>query len=68
MYGMLGKPAEAYFVFPSLHYLNFTERKGRATTNKGLRHISIRKLLEDLKNSKDSFYAFPLLPVKFTVS
>jgi len=21
MYGMLGRPAEAYFVFPSLHYL-----------------------------------------------
>ncbi|WCM36550.1 type I-D CRISPR-associated protein Cas5/Csc1 [Sulfolobus islandicus] len=69
MYGMLGKPAEAYFVFPSLHYLSFTERKGRTTkTNKGLQYTSIKKLLDDFKKGKDSFYVFPLLPVKFTVS
>lgn len=68
MYGMLGKPAEAYFVFPSLHYLDYSERKRRAKTKKGLQYTSIRKLLEDFNKGKDSFYVFPLLPVKLTVS
>jgi len=68
MYGMLGKSAEAYFVFPSLQYLDYPERRGRAKTSKGLQYTSIRKLLEDFKKGKDSFYSFPLLPVKFSVS
>jgi len=67
MYGMLGRPAEAYFVLPSLHYLNYSERRGRAKTNKGLQYTSIRTLLEEFKKGKDSFYSFPLLPVKFSV-
>jgi CRISPR-associated protein Csc1 len=68
MYGMLGKPAEAYFVFPSLHYLDYPERRGRVKSGKGLQYTSVSKLLEDFKNGRDSFYSFPLFPVKFSVS
>ncbi|MEM0373308.1 MAG: type I-D CRISPR-associated protein Csc1 [Sulfolobaceae archaeon] len=69
MYGLLGKPAEAYFVFPSLHYLDYTERKSRIKLSKGLQYTSIKKLLDDFKNHKDcSFYSFPLLPKRFSVS
>lgn len=68
IYGMLGKPAEAYFVFPSLHYLDYTERRKTAVSKKGLQYTSVKKLLKDFKEGKDSFYVFPLVPVKFSVS
>ena len=68
MYGLLGKPSETYFVFPSLHYLDYEERMSRAPTRRGLQYTSIKKLLEDFKNGRDSFYVFPLAPTRLVVS
>jgi hypothetical protein len=62
MYGMLGKPAEAYFVFPSLHYLDYPERKGRVKTSKGLQYTSVGKLLEDFKNGRGLLLLLPSVP------
>ncbi|PVU77218.1 type I-D CRISPR-associated protein Csc1 [Sulfolobus islandicus] len=61
MYGMLNKPAEAYFVLSSLHE---AEYKGK----KGLSYTSISNLLDDFLNGKEkSFYVFPLIPKKLNI-
>ena len=66
MYGLMGKPSEAYFVFPSLHYADYESRGGKG---RGLRYTSVKKMIGDFKDGKGgSFYAFPLVPKRFTVS
>lgn len=58
MYGLMGKPAEAYFVVPSLHEMTY---KGK----QGLEYTSVKEMIEKFKRGEgDSFYAFPLVPIK----
>ena len=66
MYGLMGKPSEAYFVIPSLHEAYYTDRKAGG---QGLSYTSVKRMIEDFVSGKDgAFYAFPLLPTSFTVS
>ena len=66
MYGLMGKPSEAYFVIPSLHEAYYTDRKAGG---QGLRYTSVKRMIEDFASGKEgAFYAFPLIPKSFNVS
>ncbi len=58
MYGLMGKPAEAYFVIPSLHEMSY---EGKV----GLKYTSVNEEIQKFKKGENnSFYVFPLMPRK----
>ncbi|BFH74686.1 hypothetical protein SJAV_26300 [Sulfurisphaera javensis] len=63
IYGILGKSAEAYFIFPSLHQADYLDRKGKLP----LKYTSVSEVLEKAKQGK-GFYIYPAFPTKIVTS
>ncbi|WP_338602944.1 type I-D CRISPR-associated protein Csc1 [Sulfolobus tengchongensis] len=63
IYGIIGKSSEAYFVIPSMHLANYTERGGETELN----YTSVKAVIEEAKKGK-GFYIYPAIPKKIITS